>query len=137
VLTTTLASADGQWVLRPRADAGAELAIARVGAGGTAQTRVVDRSFVEDGVRWIIDYKTADLGPEADAARLAAHAERYRAQLESYAPLFAGEPARGAWRCFTSRMASWRVWNTIHPNLKRLWPLRRMPWKRHLRRVGK
>jgi len=66
-------------------------AAAKVGAGGTAETRVIDRSFVEDGVRWIIDYKTADLGPEADAARLAAHAERYRSQLESYAGLFAGE----------------------------------------------
>jgi len=78
-------------VLRPRAESGAEMAIARVGAGGTAETRVVDRSFVEDGVRWIIDYKTADLGAAADGARLAAHAGRYRAQLESYAALFADE----------------------------------------------
>ena len=91
MLATTLASADGQWVLRPRADAGAELALATVGAGGRALTRVVDRSFIEDGVRWIIDYKTADLGAETDAARLAAHAERYRAQLEAYAALFAPE----------------------------------------------
>ena len=91
MLATTLASPDGQWVLRPRADAGAEMAIARVGAGGTAETRVVDRSFVEDGVRWIIDYKTADLGVDVDSARLAAHAARYRPQLESYAALFAAE----------------------------------------------
>ena len=91
LLATTLESRDGQWVLRPRADAGAELAIAEVGADGTAQTRVVDRSFVEAGLRWIVDYKTADLGPQADEARLAAHAERYRAQLESYAPLFEAE----------------------------------------------
>jgi ATP-dependent helicase/nuclease subunit A len=96
ILATTLASADGQWVLRPREEAGAELAIAKIaeGADGTrtrVETRVVDRSFVEEGVRWIIDYKTADLGPEADAARLAAHAETYRPQLENYATLFAGE----------------------------------------------
>ncbi len=91
LLATTLESRDGRWVLRPRADSGAEMAIARVGAGGTAETRVVDRSFVEDGVRWIIDYKTADLGAAADGARLAAHAGRYRPQLESYAALFAAE----------------------------------------------
>jgi len=96
MLATTLASADGQWVMRPRAEAGAEMAIARVaevayGAGGVVETRVVDRSFVEDGVRWIVDYKTADLGPECDAARLAAHAERYRPQLAAYARLFAAE----------------------------------------------
>jgi hypothetical protein len=53
-------------------------------------TRVIDRSFVEDGVRWIIDYKTAGLGADADAARLTAHAERYRPQLEAYAGFFAG-----------------------------------------------
>jgi ATP-dependent exoDNAse (exonuclease V) beta subunit len=91
MLATTLASADGQWVLRRRDDAGTELAMGKVGAGGTPETLVVDRSFVEDGVRWIIDYKTADLGAAADRARLAAHAGRYRPQLESYAALFAAE----------------------------------------------
>jgi ATP-dependent exoDNAse (exonuclease V) beta subunit len=90
MLATTLASSDGQWVLRRRADAAAELALARVGAGGTAVTRVVDRCFVENGVRWIIDYKTVDLGA-ADGERLKAHAARYQAQLESYAELFADE----------------------------------------------
>jgi ATP-dependent exoDNAse (exonuclease V) beta subunit len=102
MLAATLASADGQWVLRRRADAAAELALTRImpaigagdGAGqggGTQETRVVDRSFVDDGVRWIIDYKTVDLGDAADLPRLAAHAARYREQLESYAALFAGE----------------------------------------------
>ncbi|MFM8893131.1 MAG: ATP-binding cassette domain-containing protein, partial [Planctomycetia bacterium] len=33
----------------------------------------------------------ADLGPLADDGQLAAHAERHRAQLETYAGLFAGE----------------------------------------------
>ena len=115
MLATTLASADGQWVLRRRADAGAELALMRVGAnddgalcvpgcsarlgipcGGRRPlrgqvTRVVDRSFVADGVRWIIDYKTVDLGDGAEISRLTAHTERYRPQLESYAALFADE----------------------------------------------
>lgn len=98
MLHTALTSRDGQWVLRRRADAAAELALAgvaagtqRAGAGGTVVTRVVDRSFVEDGVRWIIDYKTADLGAGADAAGLAAHAVRFRPQLETYAALFAGD----------------------------------------------
>jgi ATP-dependent exoDNAse (exonuclease V) beta subunit len=98
MLATTLASSDGRWVLRARADAAAELALTRVGAGGTAQTRVVDRCLVEDGVRWIIDYKTVDLGAGADLARLTRHAEGYRPQLESYAALFAAEalPVRPA-----------------------------------------
>ncbi len=91
MLETTLASDDGRWVLRRRADAAAELAISAVGAGGTVETRVVDRCFVEDGARWIIDYKTANLGDRGDRASLRAHAERFRPQLESYARLFAGD----------------------------------------------
>jgi ATP-dependent exoDNAse (exonuclease V) beta subunit len=90
LLETTLSSDDGRWVLRRRPDAAAELARSRIGAGGAAETRVVDRCFVEDGVRWIIDYKTADLGARADRASLRTHAERFRPQLESYARLFAG-----------------------------------------------
>ncbi|OHC63186.1 MAG: hypothetical protein A2040_07200 [Rhodocyclales bacterium GWA2_65_19] len=98
MLATTLSSADGQWVLRRRADAAAELALMTVaeaaqsaGVGGTVVTRVIDRSFVANGVRWIIDYKTVDLGDASDISRLKAHAERYRPQLETYAALFAGE----------------------------------------------
>jgi len=91
MLATTLASEDGRWVLGHRPDASAELALAKVGAGGTAVTRVVDRCFVENGVRWIIDYKTVDLGGAADGARLKAYSARFRPQLESYAELFAAE----------------------------------------------
>ena len=92
-LATTLASEAGRWVLRARADAAAELALASAEAG-VASLHVVDRTFVEDGVRWIIDYKTAHI--EDEPAALAAHAERYRPQLERYAALFAmeGRPIR-------------------------------------------
>ena len=51
---------------------------------------VVDRCFIADGQRWIVDYKTA-LVDAADGAQLRAHAERYRPQLERYARLFADE----------------------------------------------
>jgi len=95
ILRTALNSADGQWVLRAREGAVAELALSKVGAGGTAmntlETRVVDRSFIDNGVRWIIDYKTADLGTHASEAELATHAGRFRAQLQAYAILFADE----------------------------------------------
>jgi ATP-dependent exoDNAse (exonuclease V) beta subunit len=95
ILRTALNSADGQWVLRAREGAVAELALSKVGAGGTAmntlETRVVDRSFIDNGARWIIDYKTADLGAHASEAELATHAGRFRAQLQAYAILFADE----------------------------------------------
>ena len=83
-LLATLASADGQWVLAPRAIAAAELALASAD-GARIATQVVDRTFVEAGVRWVIDYKTARIDGDA------AHAERYRPQLERYAALFRDE----------------------------------------------
>ena len=104
MLKTTIASADGQWVLAQHEDDAAELALSTTMIGddeqfgGTTSTRVVDRSFVDNGARWVIDYKTADLGTRADAASLRQHAEYYRRQLEQYAALFQvdGVPVRKA-----------------------------------------
>ncbi len=92
-LTTTLQSDDGRRVLQTRPGAASELALARADAGGTS-LHIVDRSFVEDGVRWIVDFKTARVAD--NPAALAAHAERYRPQLERYAGLFGdeGRPVR-------------------------------------------
>ncbi|MDD5248994.1 MAG: UvrD-helicase domain-containing protein [Rhodocyclaceae bacterium] len=87
-LLATLESSAGRWVLAPRAEAAAELTLASRAGDGIA-TQVVDRTFVEGGQRWIVDYKTARI--DGDAAALAAHAEAYRAQLERYAALFADE----------------------------------------------
>jgi len=91
-LQTTLASEAGRWVLQSRASGATELAVARLDTergGENISTHIVDRSFVEGGQRWIIDYKTAQVADEKTA--LQAHAERYRAQLERYARLFADE----------------------------------------------
>ncbi|MRR08609.1 DNA helicase [bacterium] len=87
-LRRTLESAEGRWVLAPRAEAAAELALARVEARGFS-THIVDRTFVENGVRWIVDYKTAR--PAGDETSLRSHAEGYREQLERYASLFRDE----------------------------------------------
>lgn len=108
-LYATLGSEAGRWALRRREQATSEWALThlasaeaqKLGAGETVSesvTRVIDRSFVEDGVRWIIDWKTAWLGETADRAQLAQHAERYRPQLERYAALFVEEglPVRTA-----------------------------------------
>jgi ATP-dependent exoDNAse (exonuclease V) beta subunit len=85
MLGRMLASESGRWVLAARQDALVESALAQAEDEGISR-HVVDRSFVEDGARWIIDYKTATVGGDA-----VAHAERYRAQLERYARLFAAE----------------------------------------------
>jgi ATP-dependent exoDNAse (exonuclease V) beta subunit len=89
LLRTTLESRDGLWVLAARPDAAAELALTSADKNGIV-TQVVDRTFVEGGVRWIIDYKTAEIAEGA----LQGHAERYRPQLQRYARLFSGEGAQ-------------------------------------------
>jgi ATP-dependent helicase/nuclease subunit A len=96
-LVRALESEAGRWVLRPRDDAHAELALATAETDKIA-THVMDRTFVEDGERWIVDYKSAWLGETADNTALTAFAEQYRAQLERYAGLFAeeGMPVRKA-----------------------------------------
>jgi ATP-dependent exoDNAse (exonuclease V) beta subunit len=84
MLATTLASDDGRRVLQATGEA--ELALVSEEGDGT-RVHVVDRAFVEQGVRWIVDYKTEAVAGEGgfDAA-----AERHREQLERYARLFAG-----------------------------------------------
>jgi len=85
-LTTTLDCATGRWLLADHPQAGAEQAWSSRDGEDTVN-HVIDRTFVTDGVRWIIDYKTVRL----PASALAQRAEEYRPQLERYAGLFAAE----------------------------------------------
>ncbi|KAB2907950.1 MAG: PD-(D/E)XK nuclease family protein, partial [Dechloromonas sp.] len=93
-LCRTLASDTGRWLLADHAEAGAEEAWSSRGDDGGVANHIIDRCFVADGCRWIIDYKTVHL-PEAE---LAARAAVHRPQLERYAALFAGSrlPVRTA-----------------------------------------
>lgn len=84
LLTTTLQSADGQWVLQAHPEAASELAIEQQ----ADSKKVIDRTFVADGVRWIIDYKSMPVTSEQDLNVLATH---FQPQLASYAQLFQQE----------------------------------------------
>lgn len=90
ILIQTLNSADGQWVLKTRADAGVELGITRC-HHDVVKSYVIDRTFIEDGIRWIIDYKSVSLESNLTDSELKIIAEQYRTQLEDYAVLFADQ----------------------------------------------
>ncbi len=90
LLMTTLESADGQWVLQPHEQAAVELALVQL-AGNETKKHIVDRTFIENGTRWIIDYKTTELRADASEQVLQSAAEVHRAQLETYALLFVDE----------------------------------------------
>jgi ATP-dependent exoDNAse (exonuclease V) beta subunit len=96
-LTTTLQSEMGRWLLSPHQDASSEFALSAV-SKGSVHAQVVDRSFVDQGFRWVVDYKTAEPEAEDAATFLTTQVERYRAQLSGYADLMSKtqEPVRCA-----------------------------------------
>jgi ATP-dependent exoDNAse (exonuclease V) beta subunit len=87
-LERTLASDRGRWILGGHRDARCELALAGVLDGHLVHA-VIDRTFIdEQGVRWIIDYKTGEGGRRDEADFLAAESRRHAKQLALYVRLF-------------------------------------------------
>ena len=86
-LKATLNSEVGQWVLNNHSQAVSELSLMQA-TEGEVKNHVIDRTFVENGTRWIVDYKLTnlELGLELKQA-----AEVHRSQLARYASLFASE----------------------------------------------
>lgn len=91
-MSTTLMSDRGRWLLGPHEDAGCEVAFTTV-ENGEFRGHIIDRMFVENGVRWIVDYKTTS--QEVTDQQLVTYGE----QLNRYRKLF-GETT-------TNRCAIW------------------------------
>ncbi len=93
----------GRWVLGPHPEARCEWKLTSLMDDRLIDRRI-DRTFVEDGVRWIIDYKTghwtasnpdyAGLGEEDAARRYIEKHQEDRLQLEEYATLISHPGAR-------------------------------------------
>jgi ATP-dependent helicase/nuclease subunit A len=83
-LSRALADPHGRWVLGPQAEARAELRLTL--RTGTALEHVrLDRTFVADGRRWIVDFKTSQHEGGGLRDFLDSEVERYAPQLERYA----------------------------------------------------
>ncbi len=101
----------GQWILKQaHADAKCEWTLTMASPDGAFKDYVIDRSFVENGTRWIIDYKTAvpDHG-EPTTAFINRMTEQYRGQLTQYRELlenFGKEPVRCA--LYFTALPAWR-----------------------------
>jgi len=93
-ISNCLASEQGRWILARHEDARCEYAITAVlengkaadGGTGSAQSTslVLDRTFIENDIRWIIDYKTSSHTGGDLQGFLASEAGRYREQLQVY-----------------------------------------------------
>ncbi|MCZ6644381.1 MAG: hypothetical protein O7F71_22645, partial [Gammaproteobacteria bacterium] len=74
----------GRWILEQHPDARSELPLTGNVAGELLNV-YLDRTFDDEGVRWVIDYKTANVGPEESADSFVAHEiRRYLPQMEKY-----------------------------------------------------
>jgi ATP-dependent exoDNAse (exonuclease V) beta subunit len=84
-VTHVLTDACGQWLFDPaHTDAVSEWALAAQLDGSIVHVSL-DRTFIADGVRWIVDFKTGRHEGGATDAFLAREVDRYRPQLERYA----------------------------------------------------
>ena len=82
-INNCLASERGRWILEPREESHCEYAITAV-LEGQARNMVLDRTFVENGTRWIIDYKTSSHSGGDLEGFLQNETNRYHEQLQRY-----------------------------------------------------
>lgn len=84
VVSKALTDERGRWALESHSEGAVEIALTAVIRGEVVHA-VIDRTFVEDGARWIIDYKTGFHEGGGLKEFLESEKERYSAQLERYA----------------------------------------------------
>jgi ATP-dependent exoDNAse (exonuclease V) beta subunit len=87
-LQSVLTDERGRWILAPHPEAASELRLTVV-EHGMLEHMVLDRSFVDGGTRWIIDYKTSRHEGSDATSFLEEEVARYRPQLERYAQALA------------------------------------------------
>ena len=86
-LTRTVDDRRGRWIFsREHGEAHSELALTGI-AAGTLTNVIIDRSFVADGTRWVIDFKTSAHQGGGLEAFLDREMDRYRGQLHRYVEL--------------------------------------------------
>ncbi|MCI0652705.1 MAG: UvrD-helicase domain-containing protein [Planctomycetes bacterium] len=91
----------GRWILGRHDGAASEMPLASAVANADeAEHMQVDRTFIDAGVRWIIDYKSSAHEGAALTEFIRLEGERYAPQLARYRNLFAalepGRPVRSA-----------------------------------------
>jgi len=110
-LLATLRDPRGRWILSTHEQAECELALAGL-IGGKVAEIVIDRTFIdEQGIRWIIDYKTSEHTGGDLEAFLDNEKARYQEQLERYARLLFQQdqrPIRVA--LYFPLFGGWREW---------------------------
>ena len=89
-VATMLADDQGQWILHNHNQAQCEQALGYHNRETNhAGTSVIDRTFVDNGIRWIIDYKlSSPTAQETEQQFIDRQTEAYRSQLKHYGTLY-------------------------------------------------
>lgn len=89
----TLADKTAQWMLNPDHKASSvELSLWQNDQRGSKNS-ILDRCFIDEGVRWIIDYKSSEPNAEESVDDfIRRESEHYRPQLQRYRELFVSFP---------------------------------------------
>lgn len=109
-LANTVRDSRGRWILSRHENDEREFELSTA-ADGRVRRYIVDRTFVDGGQRWIIDYKTgAHTGGDLEGF-LNNEQERYRAQLEGYASLIRTMDSRPiTLGLYFPLLQGWREW---------------------------
>jgi len=114
-LRSAIGDRHGRWVLGAREDACSEITLT-LRSGDVLEHIRLDRTFVADGERWIVDFKTSRHEGGDRAAFLDSEVERYRPQLDRYAAALAAidtRPVRVA--LYFPLLAELRSWRPAAP----------------------
>jgi ATP-dependent exoDNAse (exonuclease V) beta subunit len=109
-LSRALADEQGRWVLGAHDDARSELKLT-LRSSLTLEHVRLDRTFVADGRRWIVDFKTSEHEGGALSEFLDSEVARYAPQLERYAAAVAAlDPRRVHLALYFPLLGALRTW---------------------------
>ena len=99
----------GRWILAPHEDSHTEYAVTGV-VNGEVVRGLVDRTFIDQGIRWIIDFKTSAHEGGNLEAFLDEQQRRYSDQMQRYASILAalGNPVKVG--LYFPLLDEWREW---------------------------
>jgi hypothetical protein len=88
-LENALSDPQGRWILGAHRDAACELELSALIDNSVVRVKL-DRTFIdEQGTRWIVDYKTSEIGSGNTAAFIDAQVEKFRPDLYRYRTVMA------------------------------------------------
>lgn len=96
----------GQWIIKIHEDERNEYELL-INDNSSVATKIIDRTFCEQGIRWIIDFKT---GQEDKNSKV-----RHRQQLDNYAYLFANRDPEKSIQCGLYYLENnhWVTWDYV------------------------